>query len=149
MKYRYFLLFAFVLVGMYSCKKNNPAPAPSVTIVGKWQVTKQHSKLYNNGVVVDSVNKSKFTSSDFVEYYSDGSGYYSKSTPTGPSLSEFTYTISGTAIVQYGSVENAGFPETVTALTASSLAVHSVFKVSDPNDPAVTDTEIDDFSYTR
>ncbi|MDR3693387.1 MAG: hypothetical protein P4L47_02040 [Mucilaginibacter sp.] len=122
---------------------------PPVTIIGKWQLVKQYSLLVNNGVVIDSIKKSKFTNNDFVQYLSDGTGYYSKSTPTGPSLSEFTYTISGTHITEFVSFENKGVPETVTSLTANSLSVHRELLVPDPNDPTVYDTEKDDLSYIK
>lgn len=149
MKYKYLLLSIVVLMCLWSCKKNSVAPVPPVTIVGKWQLVKQYSRLFSNGVVIDSVRKSKFTNSDFVEYYSDGTGYYSKLTPTGPSLSEFTYTIKGSVITEFISIENKGVPETVTSLTANTLTVHMELLVPDPNNPTIYDTEKDDLSYTK
>ena len=149
MKFKYLLLSVVVLLCLWSCKKNAATPVPVVSIVGKWQLVKQYSLLYNNGELIDSIKKSKFTNSDFVEYYSDGTGYYSKSTPTGPSLSEFTYTIKGSVITEFISLENKGVPETVTSLTATSLSVHVESLVPDPNDPTVYDTEKDDLSYTK
>jgi len=149
MNYKYLLLSVIVFVCIYSCKKNVASPVAPVSIIGKWQLIKLYSQLYNNGVLIDTVKQSKFTSSDFVEYYSDGTGYYSKFTLTGPSLSEFTYTIKGTQITEFVSVENTGIPQTITELSATNLSVHMQSLVPDPNDPTVTDTEIDDFSYTR
>jgi len=149
MKFRCLLVISVVAVCLNSCKKNGVAPAPAPTIVGKWQLTKQASELYSNGVVIKTVVKSNFTTSDFVEYYSDGTGYYSTFTPAGPSLSEFTYTIHGTDITEFVSAENAGFPETVTTLTSNTLAIHAVSQVPDPSDPGITDTEIDDITYTK
>ncbi|WP_309329637.1 hypothetical protein [Mucilaginibacter sp.] len=149
MEFKYLLISVFLLICLWSCKKNVVVPVPPVTIIGKWQLVKQYSLLVNNGVVIDSIKKSKFTNNDFVQYLSDGTGYYSKSTPTGPSLSEFTYTISGTHITEFVSFENKGVPETVTSLTANSLSVHRELLVPDPNDPTVYDTEKDDLSYIK
>ena len=149
MKFKYLLLSVVVLMCLWSCKKNTVMPAPAVTIVGKWQLVKQHSLLYNNGSAIDSVNKTKFTNSDFVEFYSDGTGYYSQSTSDGPSLNEFTYTLKGSVITEFRSVESNGIPETVSSLTVNSLLLHVESLVADPNDPNVYDTEKDDLSYTR
>ena len=149
MKYMCLFISVVVIVGLWSCKKNTVAPVAQVTIVGKWQLVKQYSLLVSNGVVIDSIKKTKFTNNDFVQYLSDGTGYYSRSTPTGPSLNEFTYTIKGTLITEFISIENKGTPETVTILTTTSLSVHVESLVPDPNDPTVYDTEKDDLSYTK
>jgi hypothetical protein len=149
MKYKYLLLSVVFIICFWSCKKNTVAPVPQVTIVGKWLLVKQYSLLVSNGVVIDSIKKSKFTNNDFVQYLSDGTGYYSRSTSTGPSLSEFTYTIKGSLITEFVSIENKGVPETITSLTANKLSVHVESSVPDPNDPTVYDTEKDDFSYTK
>lgn len=148
MKFRYVMLFAILLPCVYSCKKEK-TPPPTVTIVGKWLTIKQASQLFYKGVKVDSVNRTKFTAADFVEYYNDGSGYYSKSTPSGISLSEFTYSVAGTTLTQYFNAQNKGIPGTITNLTASTLSLHLVYLTQDPNDPTVTDTEIDDYTYSR
>lgn len=149
MKYKCLLLSVVVLLCLWSCKKNAAKPVPAVTIIGKWQLVKENSFLFNNGAVIDSVKNSKFTNSDFVEYFSDGTGYYSRSTVNGPSLSEFTYTINGSVITEFISLENKGVPETVTGLTANSLLIHIESLVPDPNNPNVYDTEKDDLSYTK
>jgi len=145
----YLLLLLILFSGLYSCKKNSDKPAQPVTIVGKWLPVKQSSNLFHNGLKVDSLLKTAFNKEDFVEYYSDGTGYYSKASPTGPSLSEFTYKLNGTSLTQYYNVENNGVPATITDLTANTLSIHLVLRVSDPNDPTVTDTEIDDYYYSR
>jgi hypothetical protein len=118
-------------------------------ILGKWYFVKQVSVLYYKNKQLSTVNKTNFTNEDFVEYYNDGTGYYSKSTTQGPSLSEFTYTVSGAIITQYTSLENNGIPETIENITSTGLSVHIVQMVPDPNDPNLTDTEIDDFTYTK
>jgi hypothetical protein len=149
MKCKSVLLICVVVSCLYSCKKEAPKPATGTLILGKWFTTKQVSVLYNNGTQVKAINKTNFTNDDFVEYYNDGSGYYSKSTTQGPSLSEFTYQINGTTITEYISAVNEGVPETISNISSGSLAIHIVSLVPDPNDPTVTDTEIDDFTYTR
>jgi hypothetical protein len=147
MKLRCLLICSVLAVCLSCCKKNSVAPAP--TIVGKWQLTKEASELYSNGVVIKTFVKSNFTASDFVEYHSDGTGYHSNYTSEGPSLSEFTYTIHGTDITEYFSVENPGVLKTVTGITANTLAIHAVSQVPDPSNPGITDTEIDDINYAK
>ena len=149
MKRKALLVFCVVVCSLCSCKKEAPAPSTGTLILGKWYTTKQVSVLLNNGTQVKAINKTNFTNDDFVEYYNDGSGYYSKSTTQGPSLSEFTYSINGSTITQYMSAVNAGVPETIKIISSGSLSIHIVSLVPDPNDPTVTDTEIDDFTYIR
>jgi hypothetical protein len=149
MKHKYLLLIGVVVVCLCSCKKETPAPSTGTLILGKWFFIKQVSVLYQNNKEISTFTKTNFTNDDFIEYYNDGSGYYSKSTGQGPSLSEFSYTISGATLTQYTSTENSGIPETIKSITSTGLAVHVVQLVPDPNDPTVTDTEIDDLSYTK
>jgi len=145
----YLLLLLILLSGVCACKKSSEKPVQPVTIVGKWLSVKQTSSLFNNGVKVDSVQKTKFGKDDFVAFYSDGSGYYSEATSNGPSLSEFSYKVSGTILTQYYSVENNGVQATITTMTANSLSIHVVLRVLDPHDATVIDTEIDDYFYSR
>jgi len=149
MKYKYLLLIGFFTVCLYSCKKETPAPGNGALIVGKWYSVKLVSVLYQNNKEISTFTQTNFTNDDFIEYYNDGSGYYSKSTNQGPSLSEFTYTISGSTLTQFTGVENSGIPETIKSVTSTGLSVHVVQSVSDPNDPTVTDTEIDDLTYSK
>jgi hypothetical protein len=149
MKYRLLVLVCPVIFSLYSCKKENPAPTTSALLLGKWYFTTQASVLYRNDKEIATFNKTSFTNDDFIEYYKDGSGYYSKSTSTGPSLTEFTYNLSGSTITQYTSSQNGGVPETIKNITSTGLSVHVVHLVPDPNDPTVTDTEIDDLTYTK
>jgi hypothetical protein len=149
MKYKYLLLSVVLLVCLSACKKDSKTVGPGVTIAAKWFVTKEASELYFNGAQISSFIDTTYTSVDFVEYYNDGSGYYSKYSSTGPSLSEFTYTLKGSALMQFDSPENAGVPETITNLTANSLSIHAVYEIVDPNNPNQTDTEIDDLTYKR
>ncbi len=149
MKYRLLVLICPVIFSLCSCKKETPAPSTGTLLLGKWYFTTQASVLYRNDKEIATFNKTSFTNDDFIEYYNDGSGYYSKSTSSGPSLSEFTYTLTGSTITQFTSSQNSGIPETIKSITAAGLSVHVVQLVPDPNDPTVTDTEIDDLSYSK
>lgn len=149
MKCNCLLLSVVLLVCFYGCKRDSKNPAPGITIVAKWFRASQSSGLYFNGAKVSSFIDTSFTAADFAEYYSDGTGYFSKNSSEGPSLTEFTYTLKGSALTQYVSNENKGTPETITNLTASSLSIHAVFLIPDPNNPDQEDTEIDDYTYKR
>ena len=149
MKYRYLLLSLVLLLCLNSCKKDSTVPNSSVSIVGKWFITKQSSVLSYNGAQISAFTDTSFTTVDFAEYYSDGTGYFSQNSTTGPSLTEFAYTLKGTALTQFTSTNTAGTPETITSLTASSLSIHAESLVPDPNNPDQLDNEVDDYSYTR
>ena len=149
MKHKYLVLIGVLMICLYSCKKEKPTPGSGTLLLGKWYFEKQVSVLYQNNKEISTFDKTNFTNDDFVEYYNDGSGYYSASTAQGPSLTEFTYTINGFTLTQYTSAENAGTPETITGITSTGLSVHVVQLVPDPNDPGVTDTEVDDLNYTK
>jgi len=149
MKRKYAVLFGVLLVCLYSCKKETPAPSTGALLLGKWYSVKLVSVLYQDNNEISTFNKTSFTNDDFVEYYGDGSGYYSASTSQGPSLTEFTYKVNGSTLTQYTSEENAGIPETITSITSTGLSVHVVQLVPDPSDPTVTDTEVDDLTYTK
>ena len=148
MKYKYLLLVVVIAVCLGSCKKSSQAPKPNVTIVGKWLITRQNSVLSNNGVQLSTFTDTTYTAADFVEYYSDGTGYFSTHSATGPSITEFTYSLTGTSLLQNTSSENKSRPETITSLTANNLSIHAVFTVADPNTGGA-DTEVDDYYYTR
>jgi hypothetical protein len=149
MKCRYMLPGLFLLMCLIACKKDLPVHTAVVSIAGKWFITKQSSELFYNGVQINSYTDTHFTTTDFVEYYGDGTGYFSAYTATGPSLSEFTYTLTGTNLMQYTSSKNPGIPETITVLTANNLSVHAVSSIPDPNNSAQLDKEVDDYNYTR
>jgi len=150
MKCRCLLLCCVLLVCLEACKKENSAPSSNTLILGKWLLNKSVSQLFNSSKqLLSSTTSTSFTADDFVEYYNDGSGYYSESTPSGISLSEFTYTLSGTALTEFTGPEINSIPETITSISVTALGIHAVSLVPDPNDPDATDTEIDDFSYSR
>jgi hypothetical protein len=148
MKCSYLLLGIVLLMCLNSCKKD-AAPPATPTIIGKWFITKQASEVYNNGVKVEAFTVTSFTTDDYIEFDSGGTGFNSSASSTGPSLAEFTFTLKGTALTIVNSVAIDGAPETVTSLTANGLAIHAVSQVPDPNDPTVLDTEVDDFTYSR
>lgn len=141
-----FIALLFFATFNYSCKKNNANP-PS--ILGKWYFLKQNSQLLYNGVLLETITKTKFTINDFIEYYKDGSGYYSLTTATSPSLTEFTYSISGNTLTIYSGSNTASVPETITGLQTNTLAIHTELKVPDPNVFGQYDDEIDDVNFTR
>jgi len=101
MKHKYQLLICVFFLCLYSCKKETQAAGTGTLIVGKWYFMKQVSVLYQSTKEISTFTKTNFTNDDFIEYYNDGSGYYSKSTAQGPSLSEFTYKISGGYVKLY------------------------------------------------
>jgi len=152
MKCRCLLLCGLLFFALNSCKKEGPAQTPTTgsLLLGKWQLSKSVSQLISSSnQLLDSTTSTSFTADDFVEYDNNGSGYYSESTSAGVSVSKFTYTLSGSVITEFYSAENKGVPESITGISASGLAIHAVVSVPDPNDPYVTDTEIDDYTYSR
>jgi hypothetical protein len=149
MKYKYLLLSVVLLFCLNSCKKDAKAPNPGVTIVGKWLLTKHNSVLSSSGVQLSASTDTTFTAVDFVEYYSDGTGYFSTTSLTGsPSLAEFTYSLTGTSLTQNNSSKLKSMPETITSLTARKLSVNAISSIVD-TDTGLLYTEIDDYYYTR
>jgi hypothetical protein len=132
-----------------ACKKDSQPANSNVTIVGKWFITKQSSELYYNGAEIEAFTDTSFTTNDFAEYYSDGSGYFSMNSTSGPSLTEFTYTLKGTALTQFTGAKNTATPETITNLTTNNLSIHAQSLVPDPSGSGQIDTEIDDYNYKR
>jgi hypothetical protein len=149
MKYKYLAISGLFVICLFSCKKETMAPNNSALIVGKWYFKKDVSVTYQNNKEIGTSTTTDYTNEDFVEYYNDGSGYFSESTSQGPSLSEFKYSIMGSTLTQFSSVENAGTPETITSISTTALSIHVVSLVPDDNDPTITDTEIDDLTFTK
>ena len=148
MKNKILLMLIFILsIAVNACKKESTAAQAS--IVGKWYLNKKASLLYNNGVQINAVTKTNYTTDDFAQYYKDGTGYSSNTTAISPNISEFNYTLKGTTLVQFNSVGNTGQTETITSLTATKLSIHAEYPITDPNNIDVTDTEKDDSYYTR
>jgi hypothetical protein len=152
MKVKGLLIACVAVLLLYSCKKESSAPPPtsSALLLGRWNTNKIISRLYSNsGTKLDSTTNTTFTSDDFVVYYADGTGYYSQSSPSGISLNEFKYKLSGSSITEYNSVVTTGLDEIITGISAHSFSIHVVQLVPDANDPDLTDTQISDFDYTR
>jgi hypothetical protein len=139
----------FFLLCLNSCRKNLPVPNTAVTIVGKWFATKQNPDLCYNGALINPFTQTNFTCTDFVEYYGDGTGYFSKASSTGISIAEFKYTLSGTALIQYTANNTVVMPLTITSLRANSLSTHAVAIVSDPNNQGAIDQVINEGTFTR
>jgi hypothetical protein len=148
MKHKCLVIIGAVIVCLCSCKKDSKAPGNGTLIVGKWFYVKQVSVLYQNNKQISASDITDFTKDDFVEYYNDGSGYSSSASSVGPSLEEFKYKLNGSTLTQYTSVENSGMPETITNISSTALSIHVVLQVPDPNDPSITDTEVDDLTFT-
>jgi len=146
MKYLYTLaIMSIFLTSMISCKKDAPFP---VTIIGKWYITKQQSQLFYKGILLDSYIDTSFTTNDFVDYFVDGSGYFSQNTATSPGISEFTYTVNGNILTQIVSGGTAT-PETITLLTTNNLSIQANSLVPDPNNSGQLDNELDNYNYTK
>jgi len=138
-------IFAIVLSATFSCKKE---PAV-ISIIGKWYLTKQQSKLFYNGNLISTFNNSSFTTNDFVQYFTDGSGYTSQNTTTSPSIMEFTYILSGNVLSLYTSSNDIKITDTVTSITSANLSIHAESLVPDPDNSGQFDNEIDDFFYKK
>jgi hypothetical protein len=149
MKSIYLLLSLFLLTYLISCKKDSTSPTTNVSIIGKWLKTKQNSALFNSGVQIATFVRTNYTADDFVQYFSDGTGYTSKSTATSPSLSEFNYTVNGKNITLFTTVDKTGTPGTITNLSKTNLSIHAESSIIDPNNLNLVDNEIDDFYYTK
>ncbi|MDF2433227.1 MAG: hypothetical protein JWP44_2858 [Mucilaginibacter sp.] len=149
MKCRCLLVVLFgITLCFYACKKDTTVPQSTVSINGKWYLSAHHSKLYYNGVLLDSVFYHHFTTSDFIEYYSDGTGIISTNAIPSASLTSFKYTLSGLNLIQYISVTSKGLPEKITKLTKDSLSISYALLIIDSNS-GNTDNETDEFNYVR
>lgn len=136
MKCKCLLLSVICVIWLSACKKESKPATQGVTIVGKWFITKQSSLLLYNGVQIDSFSKNNFTSTDFVEYYADGTGYFSQASSNGPSITEFTYTLKDSTLTQHDGTNAQNLIEKVTALTVNNLSIHAQSTVPDPNNGA-------------
>jgi hypothetical protein len=126
------ILFLFIFLN--GCKKGStPSSQDSKKlIVGKWFTFAHLSRLYYNGVAVDSIFKNNFTTADFSQYFNDGTGIQSASNQPAPSLSFFHYTINGSNLNQFNSLDNSSIAETITLLTATDLSVNYTLNIPDP-----------------
>jgi hypothetical protein len=150
MKVKYALFFASLfLICLSACKKQSTLPFENskTLIVGKWFVKSFASRLYYNGAEVDSAFNSNFTSSDYAEYFSDGTGIFSSYDQPSPSLVTFNYTISGPNLTQINAANTPSIPETITVLTSENLSFNYTLLVNDPNSGKIfTEKDVYDFS---
>jgi hypothetical protein len=149
MKNIYLLFSLFLLICLNSCKKDSTSPTANVSIIGKWLKTKQNSKLFNSGVQIATFTKTNYTADDFVQYFSDGTGYTSKSTATSPSLNEFNFTVNGKNLTLFTTADKTGTPQTITNLSEINLSIHAESLIIDPNNLNLIDNEIDDYYYMK
>src|SRR5665213_1133561 len=119
MKVKYTLIIISFLTCLTACKKQSTLPFENskTLIVGKWFVKSFASRLYYNGTEVDSTFNSTFTSVDYAQYFSDGTGIFSSYNQPAPSLVTFNYTISGPNLTQRKAVNTPAVSETITLLT--------------------------------
>lgn len=144
------LLFSLsLLTCLISCKKDSTSPTANVSIIGKSLKIKQNSELFNSGVQLATFTRTNYTADDFVQYFSDGTGYTSKSTATSPSLSEFNYTVNGKNITLFTTADKTGTPGTITNLSETNLSIHAESLIIDPNNLNLVDNEIDDDYYIK
>ncbi|HEY5325743.1 MAG TPA: hypothetical protein VIJ27_01990 [Mucilaginibacter sp.] len=85
------------------------------TIIMVKIATKQNPDLCYNGALINPFTQTHFTCTDFVEFYGDGTGYFSKASSTGIGMAEFKYTLSGTALIQYTANNTVVTPLTIKA----------------------------------
>ncbi|GAC1312323.1 MAG: hypothetical protein NVSMB24_33590 [Mucilaginibacter sp.] len=124
----------FLLICLNGCKKESTPPFQDSKklIVGKWFTFSHLSRLYYNGIAVDSSFKQNFTANDFSQYFSDGTGIQSTNYQPAPSLSLFHYTISGSNLNQFNSSDNSSVAEVITTLTSTDLSLNYSLIIVDP-----------------
>lgn len=126
------IFFAFIF--LIACKKQSPSPFedPKTLIVGKWYVKSFTSRLFYNGVEVDSTFQKSFTNADFAQYFSDGTGIKSANASPAPNLSIFKYTVSGSNLSLINGTDGTITPETITQLTQTNFSLNSERLIADP-----------------
>lgn len=97
---RYFFVVAVLACCLASCKKDNNAANPEITIVGKWYLKKYHTRSFKNDKLARDTSRSNYTPTDFEIFNADGSGYTSNLTPAGETaLIKYTYTLNGKSLM--------------------------------------------------
>jgi hypothetical protein len=151
MKIKYTLvIISLFFISLGACKKQSTLPFENskTLIVGKWFVKSFASRLYYNGAEVDSAFNSNFTSADYAEYFSDGTGIFSSYNQPSPSLVTFNYTISGPNLTQRNAVNTPDVPETITVLTSKNLSFNYSLLIDDPNSGKIF-TERDSYDFSK
>jgi len=91
-----FLLLIIVAAIFVSCSKKN-GNSPSTSIVGKWNITADTDRVYDNG----TLNQTSILSesiSPYVQFNADGSGVLMDDITGGGATIKFTYSVSGNVI---------------------------------------------------
>lgn len=121
--------FFFVIVALacclLSCKKDNGAANPDVTIVGKWYLKKYHTRSYKNNMLMRDTSRSNYSTTDFEVFDADGSGYTSNLTPAGETaLIKYNYTLNGKVLtINHDTPAFYAGTYTVIQLTENTLEV--------------------------
>jgi hypothetical protein len=125
MHVKYFLIIAILACVLVSCKKDDKAASPAVTIVGKWYLKKYHTRSYKNNVLLRDTARTDYSVTDFEVFSNDGSGYTSNLTPSGETaLIIYQYTLNGKVLTI--SKTTPAFYEgtyTINTLTENALEV--------------------------
>jgi len=124
----------FLLIFLTACKKESSSPFGNskTLIVGKWYVKSFSSRLFYNGIEVDSTFQKSFTNADFAQYFGDGTGIKSANASPAPNLSIFKYTVSGPNLSLISPTDGTVTPETITQLTSTNFSLYIERLIADP-----------------
>lgn len=125
MHVKLFLIIAMFACVLVSCKKDDKAAGPAVTIVGKWYLKKYRTRSYKNKVLLRDTGRKDYSVTDFEVFSNDGSGYTSNLTSSGETaLIKYQYTLNDKVLTI--SRTTPAFYEgtyTVNTLTENTLEV--------------------------
>jgi hypothetical protein len=142
------LSIVLILSLLAACKKNDTAPVTSQTLIaGKWYVTSHTFNVYSQNKLIDTATRTAFTTDDFIEYDSDGTGYTSTEASPSPSIKLFKYSISALNLVEVDLTGSPGLPETITTLTANNLSYH--YTITTTDDSGQQYIEADTYTFKR
>jgi hypothetical protein len=121
------ILFIAVVTAFFGCSKkgsSNPTPTNSVTIAGKWFITADTAREYQNAILI-AIDTTSYNHTDYIQFNDDNSGSISSL----GLVKSFTYTKSGENLtITTPTYANDGTPEAplvqtavIKALTASGL----------------------------
>jgi hypothetical protein len=91
---KFLLLIIAVAIFVGCSKKNN---SPSTSIVGKWNITADTDRVYDNGTL-DETSILNESISPYVQFNADGSGVLMNDITGGGATIKFTYSVSGNVI---------------------------------------------------
>jgi hypothetical protein len=143
------ILAVFVLLYLSACKKeviNSP------TLVGKWYEQKIITQIYQDSTRISSSTTTGFTSKDYAQFNSNGTGIGSASDTTGTFfMPDFNFTLSGTNlhIIQYSldGTTTATTQYIISELTLNSLVLHAEGTYTAPTSVIYKETQ--DFYFTK